>query len=198
MRVHQKKRRLIVLLLVVSMILSSIRFDYVGDVFAADAETTSDTVAVGTPSEAEEAEAILEGEEAADKNQTELVVDEERENEEESENVEEVVDDSAKVLVVDDPSTDYSITINAPEGSLPYPEEELSVTSREILPGTDGYNMYLNCAASALNQEDTESISFARFFDIEILRNGEKIEPSLPVEVKIEYDNAPEVDMVKI
>ena len=64
-RVHQTKRRLIVLLLVVSMILSSIRFDYVGDVFAADAETTSDTVTVGTPSEAEEAEAILEGEEAA-------------------------------------------------------------------------------------------------------------------------------------
>ena len=193
MRVNQTKRRLIVLLLVVSMILSSVRFDYVGDVFAADAETTSDTVTVGTPSEAEEAEAILEGEEAAGKNQTELVVDEERENEEESENVEEVVDDSAKVLVIDDPSTDYSITINAPEGSLPYPEEELSVTSREILPGTDGYNMYLNCAADALNKDDTETISFARFFDIEILRNGEKIEPSLPVEVKIEYDNAPEV-----
>lgn len=181
------------MLLVVSMILSSIRFDYVGDVFAADAETTSDTVTVGTPSEAEEAEAILEGEEAADKNQTELVVDEERENEEERENVEEVEDDSAKVLVVDDPSTDYSITINAPEGSLPYPEEELSVTSREILPGTDGYNMYLNCAADALNKDDTETISFARFFDIEILRNGEKIEPALPVEVKIEYENAPEV-----
>ncbi|MBP3718329.1 MAG: hypothetical protein J6I58_02275, partial [Eubacterium sp.] len=179
------------MLLVVSMILSSIRFDYVGDVFAADAETTSDTVTVGTPSEAEEAEAILEGEEAADKNQTELVVDEERENEEESENVEEVVDDSAKVLVVDDPSTDYSITINAPEGSLPYPEEELSVTSREILPGTEEYNMYLDGAADALNQDDTESISFARFFDIEILRNGEKIEPALPVEVKIEYDDAP-------
>ena len=193
MRVNQTKRRLIVLLLVVSMILSSVRFDYIGDVFAADAETTSDTVTVGTPSEAEEAEAILEGEEAADKNQTELVVDEERENEEESENVEEVVDDSAKVLVVDDPSTDYSITINAPEGSLPYPEEELSVTSREILPGTDGYDMYLNCAADALNKDDTETISFARFFDIEILRNGEKIEPALPVEVKIEYDNAPEV-----
>lgn len=193
MRVNQTKRRLIVLLLVVSMILSSIRFDYVGDVFAADAETTSDTVTVGTPSEAEEAEAILEGEEAADKNQTELVVDEERENEEERENVEEVEDDSAKVLVVDDPSTDYSITINAPEGSLPYPEEELSVTSREILPGTDGYNMYLNCAADALNKDDTETISFARFFDIEILRNGEKIEPALPVEVKIEYENAPEV-----
>lgn len=175
------------MLLVVSMILSSVRFDYIGDVFAADAETTSDTVTVGTPSEAEEAEAILEGEEAAGENQTELVVDEERENEEE------VVDDSAKVLVVDDPSTDYSITINAPEGSLPYPEDELSVSSREILPGTDGYDMYLNCAADALNKDDTETISFARFFDIEILRNGEKIEPSLPVEVKIEYDNAPEV-----
>ena len=181
------------MLLVVSMILSSVRFDYIGDVFAADAETTSDTVTVGTPSEAEEAEAILEGEEAADENQTELVVDEERENEEERENVEEVVDDSAKVLVVDDPSNDYSITINAPEGSLPYPEEELSVTSREILPGTEEYNMYLDEAADALNQNDTESISFARFFDIEILRNGEKIEPLSPVEVKIEYDDALDV-----
>ena len=183
------------MLLVVSMILSSVRFDYIGDVFAADAGATSETgeVTISTPGEAEKSEAILEGEEAADKNQTELVVDEERENEEESENVEEVVDDSAKVLVVDDPSIDYSITINAPEGSLPYPEEELSVTSREILPGTDAYDMYLGCAADALNQDGTESISFARFFDIEILRNGEKIEPELPVEVKIEYDNAPEV-----
>ncbi len=195
MRVNQTKRRLIVLLLVVSMILSSVRFDYIGDVFAADAGATSETgeVTISTPSEAEESEAILEGEKAAGENQTELVVDEERENEEESENVEEVVDDSAKVLVVDDPSTDYSITINAPEGSLPYPEEELSVISREILPGTDGYNMYLNGAADALNKDDTETISFARFFDIEILRNGEKIEPSLPVEVKIEYDDAPEI-----
>lgn len=183
------------MLLVVSMILSSVRFDYIGDVFAADAGATSETgeVTISTPGEAEKSEAVLEGEEAAGNNQTELVVDEERENEEESENVEEVVDDSAKVLVVDDPSTDYSITINAPEGSLPYPEEDLSVTSREILPGTDGYNMYLNCAADALNKDDTETISFARFFDIEIIRNGEKIEPSLPVEVKIEYENAPEV-----
>lgn len=173
------------MLLVVSMILSSVRFDYIGDVFAADAGATSETgeVTISTPGEAEESEAILEGEEATDETETELVIEEESENEES-------VDNSAKVLVVDDPGTDYSITINAPEGSLPYPEEELSVTSREILPGTDEYNMYLDGAADALNQDNTESISFARFFDIEILRNGEKIEPSLPVEVKIEYDDA--------
>ena len=45
-------------------------------------------------------------------------------------------------------------------------------------------------AANALNQDSKEDIAFARFFDIEILRNGEKIEPLLPVEVKIEYDDA--------
>ncbi|MBR6173759.1 MAG: DUF11 domain-containing protein, partial [Eubacterium sp.] len=89
-------------------------------------------------------------------------------------------------------SSGCTITIQAPAGSLPYPENELTVTAREITQGTIEYQSYLNDAAEAMNRENDNILS-ARFFDIEILRNGEKIEPESPVETKIEYDEAPEI-----
>ncbi len=104
-------------------------------------------------------------------------------------------DTGAKTLSVRVPESGCTITIQAPEGSLPYPADELAVTARELQPGSDEYNEYYNASMEALDLEVSESVSFARFFDIQILRNGQEIEPESPVEVKIEYDKkeAPEV-----
>ena len=91
------------------------------------------------------------------------------------------------------PESGCDITINAPEGSLPYPEDELSLSARELVPGTMEYALYLQATAMVLEQESANDISFARFFDIEILKDGEKVEPLKSVEVKICYDDAPEI-----
>lgn len=96
-------------------------------------------------------------------------------------------------LTVRVPESGCDITINAPEGSLPYPTDELSVSARELMPGTMEYVLYLQAAATVLEQESANDISFARFFDIEILKDGEKVEPLAPVEVKIEYEDAPDI-----
>lgn len=91
------------------------------------------------------------------------------------------------------PESGCDITINAPEGSLPYPADELSLSARELVPGTLEYALYLQATAMVLEQENANDISFARFFDIEILKDGEKVEPLKSVEVKICYDDAPEI-----
>ena len=101
--------------------------------------------------------------------------------------------EAQKTLKVYVEESGCTITINAPEGSLPYPEDELILSAKEIESDTSDFNSYLNEAAQALGMSDAEDISYARFFDISILRNGEEIEPESPVEVKIEYDDAPEV-----
>ena len=101
--------------------------------------------------------------------------------------------EAQKTLKVYVEESGCTITVNAPEGSLPYPEDELILSAKEIESDTSDFNSYLNEAAQALGMSDAEDISYARFFDISILRNGEEIEPESPVEVKIEYDDAPEI-----
>ena len=109
------------------------------------------------------------------------------------EDTEEEFVSEAAVLSVRVPESGCDVTINAPEGSLPYPADELTVTVREIMPGTMEYALYLQATVFALEQNSANDISFARFFDINILKDGEKVEPLAPVEVKIEYDDAPEI-----
>jgi len=93
------------------------------------------------------------------------------------------VEITADVMTADGET--YTVTVECdqdagiPEGS------ELNV--REIQPGTDEYQGYLNDSATKLDVK-SEEISFARFFDIEITHNGEKIEPLAPVKVSISYD----------
>ncbi len=79
----------------------------------------------------------------------------------------------------------YNDFANIPEGAELYAEE--------LLPGTLGYEASLTQSANAL-LTPRESIAFARFFDIEILKDGEKIEPAVPVEVSIVYDEALNAD----
>ena len=58
---------------------------------------------------------------------------------------------------------------------------------REIEAGTEEYQDYLNDSAEELGVA-SEEVSFARFFDIEIVDNdGRKVEPKAPVQVKIGY-----------
>ena len=197
MRMYRKnKRKIFAFFLVISMVLTVLKPQIVGMVFAEeqfDAEIY-DGEEVSTPCDAvndfedvteDVTEVTIEAvgendsdEEIAEESTTEEIVTEEN------------VADEAKVISTYVLESGCSITINAPAGSLPYPDDELSVSVREIKQGSVEYSAYIMAAANALNQDSKEDIAFARFFDIEILRNGEKIEPLLPVEVKIEYDDA--------
>ena len=75
----------------------------------------------------------------------------------------------SKMLSVYLKESGCTVSIAAPEGSLPYPEDELELSAREIESDTSEFNSYLNEAAQALGMSDTEDISYARFFDISIL-----------------------------
>ena len=86
----------------------------------------------------------------------------------------------------------FKVTVNyTPEANIPA-EAELEV--REISEDSDEYNSYLQLAAEAMNLDvNFDKITFARFFDISIVCNGEKIEPESPVSVTVEYINPLEV-----
>ena len=231
MRGYQKK--MLAILLVISVVMSVIRPQIKNLVFAEEAAKTvseNGTVDVGTPMDAV-AESVADrgdtedgtsneevtdtednasneevtdtedntsNQEVTDTEVTEAIIPSEEQNEDykgEEEADEEKNDASSEavVLSVSVPERGYEVTINAPEGSLPYPADELEVAVREIMPESPEYLIYIKAAAKVLEQDGTESISFARFFDIEILKDGEKVEPLAPVEVKIEYEDAPDI-----
>ena len=76
-----------------------------------------------------------------------------------------------------------------PEAGIP---DGAGLTAREIVEGDGNYQALLDAATEAVAQDgEAPAVSFARFFDIEILsQDGEKLEPAEPVEVKISYDEA--------
>ena len=63
---------------------------------------------------------------------------------------------------------------------------DASLNAVEILEGTDAYNQYLSASAEQLMVAD-EDVHFARFFDVQIKKDEQIIEPKAPVEVKITY-----------
>ena len=81
-------------------------------------------------------------------------------------------------------TVEFDDTAEIPVGS------ELYVT--EILPDTEEYKGYLSDTRTAMDIEELHQITFARYFDIEIRNDGEKVEPKKPVKVKIEYADAME------
>ena len=97
-----------------------------------------------------------------------------------------------KTLVASDGNT-YNITLTYDPDKAGIPENaELIVT--EILqevsedPDTSSeYDEYLSKAEGAL--EKNQRVTFARFFDITIMADGQEIQPATPVEVKIELAN---------
>ena len=87
---------------------------------------------------------------------------------------------------------DYAVSVSyGADGGLP-PDAQLVVT--EIPQDSEEYRYYLEQAVDAM-QDDSEDevetdVSFARFFDIQFVVNGEKVEPTAPVQISIRYDEA--------
>ncbi len=85
----------------------------------------------------------------------------------------------------------YNITITyGPEAEIP---ADAKLQVNEILAGTDQYDSYNEQAQELVGNDNDSEAEKARFFDIEIISKGRKIEPSAPVEVKIEYADAVEL-----
>ena len=84
----------------------------------------------------------------------------------------------------------YDITVSyTDEAKIPADAE---LRAEEILPDTDEYRTCLADSAETLGT-NAEDIPFARFFDIEILSGGKKIEPAAEVSVQIRLsDCSPE------
>ena len=92
---------------------------------------------------------------------------------------------TTRVMTAD--GTAYKITLTfGPEAEIPL-DAELRAT--EIEQGSEDYESRMADAANNLD-EANGTITFARFFDIEILKDGEKIEPAAPVQVTIAYEDA--------
>ena len=100
----------------------------------------------------------------------------------------------------------YGITVTCDAASGIPETAELAV--REIVEGDPEYPEYYAKATEHVNQPDStddnasgetenaaqgarQKIRYARFFDIEIRNNGEKIEPASPVKVQIRLMDAP-------
>ncbi len=80
----------------------------------------------------------------------------------------------------------FTITVGyGPEAEIPA-GAELAV--EEIAEGSEAWQGYFDASQAAVSDDDG-MIRFARFFDIEIVSEGEKVEPAAPVEVKISYDD---------
>ena len=81
----------------------------------------------------------------------------------------------------------YTITLTySPSAGIP---DDADLVVREITEGEE-FARYLSDSAAALRIAD-EDVSFARFFDIEIVDGaGEKVEPLEPVQVTIAYADA--------
>lgn len=89
---------------------------------------------------------------------------------------------------------DYIVSVlYGPDAALP---EGVTLSVREILPGTEEYQTYYNQSQAALatEQQEVETLTFARFFDIQFLLDGEVVEPAAPVHVTITYASGVETE----
>ena len=86
--------------------------------------------------------------------------------------------------------SDYTVTVSYTDDAQIPDNAELSV--REIEKGTDEYASYLKQAESTV--DETKSVNEARFFDITILADGEKIEPRAAVSVQINFTGIEQTD----
>ncbi|MDO4519846.1 MAG: LPXTG cell wall anchor domain-containing protein [Eubacteriales bacterium] len=81
----------------------------------------------------------------------------------------------------------YTINVYLDENSGIPEGAELIVN--ELQSGTDEYISYLNETKNVLDMDDESEITFARFFDIEIQFDGEKLEPQTPAKVELIYND---------
>lgn len=89
---------------------------------------------------------------------------------------------------------DYTVSVSfGKEAALP---EGVTLSVREILQGTEEYESYsrqTQAALAAKQTEGAERVLFARFFDVQLLLNGQEVEPSAPVTVTVTYDKKVDV-----
>lgn len=89
-----------------------------------------------------------------------------------------------KVLAADGKTYDINVSYG-PEAEIP---EGADLNVREILPEDENFESYLNDAMRAASDESEETLlqtEYARFFDIEIVADGQKVEPKSAVSVSI-------------
>ena len=86
---------------------------------------------------------------------------------------------------------DFTVTVQyGSEAALP---EGVILTVREIPADSEEYRAYYDQSLSALAEgENTDTLIFARFFDISFVLDGEIVEPEAPVSVTITYADAVE------
>ena len=83
---------------------------------------------------------------------------------------------------------DYTVTVTVGgEAGIP---DTAQLAVREIEMGTEEYETYYQQALAALTAEEVPEISFARFFDISFIVDGEEMEPAAPVDIEIVYQDA--------
>ena len=150
-----------------------------------EAATEETTEAVTEESTEEATEAVTE-------ESTEAVTEEMTEESTEEPDTEEMTEeDPATPHILTAKGSDYTVEVTyTTEAGIP---EGAELQVREIAQGTAEYESYYQQAMAAVQEGDTTSISFARFFDISFVYEGEEIEPSAPVAVKITYADAVEV-----
>ena len=92
--------------------------------------------------------------------------------------------------------TDYTVTVRfGMDAGIP---ENAELSVREIPPDTEEYAYYYNQSVAELtgrsgSESDELHVTFARFFDISFLVDGQILEPTAPVDIQIQYDDA--IDM---
>lgn len=166
-----------------------------------ETETEAATEAVTEALTEESTEAVTEEvTEAATEEATEAVTEEATEAVTEAQTEESTEEPDTEEMTEEDPATphilttggsDYTVEVTyTAEAGIP---EGAELQVREIAQGTAEYESYYQQAMAAVQEGDTTSISFARFFDISFVYEGEEIEPSVPVAVKITYADAVEV-----
>ncbi|HCK87930.1 MAG TPA: hypothetical protein DHW39_03875, partial [Erysipelotrichaceae bacterium] len=82
----------------------------------------------------------------------------------------------------------FQITVTYDEGAkIP---DGSKLAAREIEEGSEEYEKYLEEAAIEWEEAERKGfISYARFFNLEIQKDGKKVEPEAPVEVEIDHED---------
>ena len=98
---------------------------------------------------------------------------------------------TAQYLTEDGETYNISVTAGA-EAHIP---SDAKLEISEVKEGSDKYDELFAKAEAAVTDGKDASVPYARFFDIAIVsKDGEKIQPDAPVEVKITFDETVEAE----
>ena len=99
------------------------------------------------------------------------------------------LEESVNIRTLTAEGEDYTVEVRfTEEAGIP---EDAVLDVREITADSDEYQMYCEQSLEAL---EAEAFSFVRCFDITFLVDGEKIEPTASVDIRITYADTVEMD----